>query len=60
MAIDHTNSGIRSGFMLFRFMLIFVLIKFTAPRMEDTPAKCKEEIDLQTLRHVQFLVQEKG
>lgn len=39
MAIDHTNSGIRSGFMLFGFMLIVVVIKFTAPRIEDTPAK---------------------
>ena len=39
MAIDHTNSGIRSGFMLFGFMLIVVVIKFTAPRIDDTPAK---------------------
>ena len=39
MAIDHTNSGIRSGFILFGFMLIVVVIKFTAPRTEDTPAK---------------------
>jgi hypothetical protein len=39
MAIDHTNSGIRSGFMLFGFMLIVVVIKFIAPRIEDTPAK---------------------
>jgi hypothetical protein len=37
MAIDHTNSGIRSGFMLFGFMLI--VIKFTAPMIDDTPAK---------------------
>ena len=39
IAIDHTNSGIRSGFILFGFMLIVVVIKFTAPRIEDTPAK---------------------
>lgn len=44
MAIDHTNSGIRSGFMLFGFMLIVVVIKFTAPRMEDTPARCSEKM----------------
>jgi hypothetical protein len=44
MAIDHTNNGIRSGFILFGFMLIVVVIKFTAPRMEDTPAKCREKI----------------
>lgn len=39
MATDHTNSGIRSGFMLVGFMLMVVEIKFTAPRMEDTPAR---------------------
>lgn len=44
MAIDHTNSGIRSGFILFGFMLIVVVIKFTAPRIEDTPARCREKI----------------
>jgi hypothetical protein len=44
IAIDHTNSGIRSGFMLLGFMLIVVVMKFTAPKMEDTPAKCKEKM----------------
>jgi hypothetical protein len=44
MAIDHTNSGIRSGFMHFGFMLIVVVINFTAPRMDDTPAKCREKM----------------
>jgi hypothetical protein len=44
MSIDHTNSGIRSGFMLFGFMLIVVVIKFTAPRIDDTPAKCREKM----------------
>jgi len=44
IAIDHTNSGIRSGFMLFGFMLIVVVIKFTAPRIDETPAKCNEKI----------------
>jgi hypothetical protein len=39
ISIDHANSGIRSGFILFGFMLIVVVIKFTAPRMEDSPAK---------------------
>jgi hypothetical protein len=33
MAIDHTNNGIRSGFILFGFILIVVAIKFTAPKM---------------------------
>jgi len=44
MAIDHTKSGIRSGFILFGFMLIVVVMKLTAPRIDDTPAKCKEKM----------------
>jgi hypothetical protein len=44
IATAHTNSGIRSGFMFIGFMLIVVEIKFTAPRMDDTPAKCSEKI----------------
>jgi len=43
IVIDYTNSGIRSGFMLFGFMLT-VVIKFTAPRIEDTPAKWIEKM----------------
>jgi len=30
--------------MLFGFMLIVVVMKFTAPRIDDTPAKCREKI----------------
>jgi len=44
MENDHTNSEIRSGFMLFGFMLIVVEMKYTAPRMDDTPAKCTEKM----------------
>jgi hypothetical protein len=44
IAIDHTNSGIRSGFIHFGFMLNVVVIKFTAPRIEDTPSKCREKM----------------
>jgi hypothetical protein len=44
IATAHTNSGIRSGFMFLGFMLIVVEIKFTAPRIEDTPARCSEKI----------------
>jgi hypothetical protein len=33
IAIDHTNSGIRSGFILFGFVLIVVVIQFTAPKI---------------------------
>jgi hypothetical protein len=34
-----TNRGIRSALILKGFILIIVEIKFTAPRIEDTPAK---------------------
>lgn len=44
IATDHTNRGIRSGFMFFGFMLIVVEIKFTAPRIDETPAKCSEKM----------------
>jgi hypothetical protein len=44
MALDLTNSGIRSGFIIFGFMLIVGVIQFTAPRIEDTPAKCREKM----------------
>lgn len=44
IATAHTNKGIRSGLMFAGFMLIVVEIKFTAPRIEETPAKCKEKM----------------
>jgi hypothetical protein len=42
-AIDHPNSGIRSGFILFDFILIVAVIHFIAPRIEYTADKCKEK-----------------
>jgi hypothetical protein len=42
--IDHMNSGIRSGFILFGFMFIIVVIKYTALRIQDIPATCREEM----------------
>jgi hypothetical protein len=44
MATAHTNNGIRSGFIFVGFMLMVVEMKFTAPRIDDTPAKCNEKI----------------
>jgi hypothetical protein len=38
------NKGIRSRNIPKVRMLPRVLIKFTAPRIEDTPAKCNEKI----------------
>jgi hypothetical protein len=44
IATAHTNRGTRSGLMLMGFMLIVVEIKLTAPRIEETPARCSEKI----------------
>jgi hypothetical protein len=44
IATAHTNRGIRSGFIFLGFILIVVEMKFTAPRMDDTPAKCREKM----------------
>jgi hypothetical protein len=41
---DHTNKGIRSKDIPGLRILITVVIKFTAPKIEETPAKCKEKI----------------
>lgn len=44
----HTNKGIWSIVMPKERMLITVVIKFTAPKMEETPARCKEKIPIST------------
>jgi hypothetical protein len=41
---DHTNRGIRSRVIPGLRILTTVVIKFTAPKIEETPAKCKEKI----------------
>ena len=44
----HTNKGKRSNFIPSQRILITVVIKFKAPKIEDTPAKCKEKIAIST------------
>lgn len=39
-ATDHTNKGIRSKVIPVDRMLITVVMKFTAPRIEEIPARC--------------------
>ena len=39
IATDHTKSGIRSGVIPVVRMLIAVVMKFTAPRIEEIPAR---------------------
>jgi hypothetical protein len=38
IATAHTNRGISSGFIFLGFILIVVEMKFTAPKMDDTPS----------------------
>jgi hypothetical protein len=57
IAIDHTNCGIRSGFILLRFIFI-VVIKFSASRMDLLLDVGRRKLDLQMPAHVQFLLQE--
>jgi hypothetical protein len=44
MITDQTNKGIRSNVIPFERILITVVIKLTAPKIEEIPAKCKEKI----------------
>jgi hypothetical protein len=41
---DQTNKGIRSKEIPSDRILITVVIKFTAPKIEEIPAKCREKI----------------
>ena len=45
---DHTNNGVRSHVIPDERMLIIVVIKFTAPRIEDAPARCRLKIERST------------
>ncbi len=41
---DQTNKGVWYCDIVGDFILIAVVIKLIAPRIEDTPARCKEKI----------------
>jgi hypothetical protein len=41
---DQTNRGIRSKVIPLDRILIIVVIKFTAPKIEEIPARCNEKI----------------
>lgn len=45
---DQTNSGMWSIDIPVDRMLMTVVIKLTAPRIEETPARCKEKIPKST------------
>jgi hypothetical protein len=44
MITDQTNKGIRSKVIPFDRILITVVIKLTAPKIDEIPAKCNEKI----------------
>ena len=44
ISTDHTNSGVWYWAIAGGFMLMIVVIKLIAPRIENTPAKCREKI----------------
>lgn len=45
---DHTNRGIRSIVIPADRILITVVMKFTAPKIEEAPAICSEKIPIST------------
>lgn len=45
---DHTNNGVRSQVIPMVRMLIIVVMKFTAPRILEAPAKCRLKIERST------------
>jgi hypothetical protein len=45
---DHTNNGVRSHVIPEDRILIIVVIKFTAPRIEEAPARCNLKMDRST------------
>jgi hypothetical protein len=44
----HTNNGTRSSRIPFHRMFITVVMKLTAPKIEDAPARCSEKIAMST------------
>lgn len=40
----HTNKGVWYWEMAGGFMLIMVVIKLIAPRIDETPARCREKM----------------
>jgi hypothetical protein len=57
---DQTNKGIRSSVIPFARILITVVIKLTDPRIEETPAKCKEKIAKSTEAPLWAIAAERG
>lgn len=57
---DHTNRGIRSNVIPFDRMLMIVVMKFTAPKIEEIPAKWREKIARSTEAPACEILAERG
>lgn len=60
IATAHTNSGIRSNVIPVDRILITVEIKFTAPRIDEIPARCKLKIAKSTEEPLWAMLDESG
>lgn len=57
---DQTNKGIRSIDIPDGRMLITVVIKLIAPKMDETPARCREKIPISTDAPAWAIAAERG
>ena len=57
---DHTNKGVRSQVIPAVRILIIVVIKFTAPKIEDAPARWRLKIDRSTDAPACAIPEERG
>lgn len=57
---DHTNNGVRSQDIPAVRMLIIVVIKFTAPRIDEAPARCSLKMDKSTEAPAWAIPEERG
>jgi len=57
---DHTNKGIRSKVIPLERILITVVIKFTAPKIDEIPARWREKIARSTEAPAWEILEDKG
>jgi hypothetical protein len=57
---DHTNKGMRSNVILGVRILIMVVIKLIAPRIDLAPARCREKIERSILAPEWAMFLERG
>jgi hypothetical protein len=60
ITIDHTNKGIRSKVIPLDRILITVVIKFTDPKIDETPARCKEKMAKSTEAPLWAILADRG